>query len=228
MEPDRNSSVAPTPAWHSIGARVFPAPAWHYGQTSTPQGIPNTDGIDYSQRGAVVVVEGATLATFVTGTITMLIIGILLNIVGLGIFCWALFALATHALPFFVGMTVGIYSFQVGAGPFGAIVVGFVAGSTTLVAGQFAFSVARSPIVRLVVGLLFALPAARAGYDVTLAFAHIGFPSEWWREAFAVVGAITVGGTAWARMPIVRNPTPREVVAPVPPQPPMGAAATSR
>jgi hypothetical protein len=47
----------------------------------------------------VVVVEGATLATFVTGTITMLIIGVLLNIVGLGIFCWALFALATHALP---------------------------------------------------------------------------------------------------------------------------------
>src|ERR1700716_1430120 len=58
MEPDGNSSVALTPAWHSIGARAFPAPAWHYGKTSTPQGIPNTDGIDYSQRGAVVVVEG--------------------------------------------------------------------------------------------------------------------------------------------------------------------------
>jgi hypothetical protein len=72
------------------------------------------------------VVEGATLATFVMGTITMLIIGILLNIVGLGIFCWALFALATHALPFFVGMTGGIYSFQVGASPFDAVVVGFV------------------------------------------------------------------------------------------------------
>ena len=65
----------------------------------------------------MVVVEGATLATFVTGPITMIIIGILLNIVGLGIFCWALFALANHALPFFVGMTVGIYSFQTGAGP---------------------------------------------------------------------------------------------------------------
>jgi len=130
---------------------------------STPQGIPNTDGIDYSQRRAMVVVEGAIPATFVAGAITMVIIGILLNIVGLGTFCWALFALASHALPFFVGMTVGFYSFQVGAGPFGAIVVGFVAGSTTLVVGQFAFSVARSPIVRLVVGLLFALPAARAG-----------------------------------------------------------------
>jgi hypothetical protein len=60
----------------------------------------------------VVVVEGATLATLVTGTITMLIIGVLLNIAGLGIFCWALFALAIHALPFFVGMTVGSIHFR--------------------------------------------------------------------------------------------------------------------
>jgi hypothetical protein len=177
---------------------------------------------------AVVVVEGVTPATLVTGPITMIIIGVLLNVVGLGVFCWALFALAIHALPFFVGMTVGIYSFQAGAGPFGAIVVGFVTGGFTLVLGRYTISVARSPIVRLVIGLLFALPAACAGYDVTLAFAHIGVPSEWWREAFAVVGAITIGGTAWARMSIVRNPTPRSGVAPVPPQPPMEAAATSR
>jgi hypothetical protein len=97
-------------------------------------------------------------------------------------------------------------------GPFGAIVIGFVAASLTLAAGQYAFSVARFAIIRLVIGLLFAPPTARAGYDVTLAFAHIGVPSEWWREAFAVVGAITVGGTAWARMSIVRNPASREVV----------------
>jgi len=37
----------------------------------------------------------------------MIIIGVLLNIVGLGVFCWALFALPIHALPFFVGMTAG-------------------------------------------------------------------------------------------------------------------------
>jgi len=148
----------------------------------------------------VVVVEGATLATFVTGTITMIIIGILLNVVGLGAVCWALFALATHALPFFVGMTVGIYSFQAGAGPFGAIVVGFVMAGFTGLVGQYAFSVARSPIVRLVIGLLFAVPAARAGYGVTLALAHLGTPGEWWRESFAVLGAIVVGGTAWVHV----------------------------
>jgi hypothetical protein len=176
----------------------------------------------------MVVVEGAIPATMVTGAITMVIIGILLNIAGLGMFCWAVFRLAVYAVPFFVGTTAGIYSLQAGTGPFGAFFIGFVTAGFTLVAGQFAFSFARSAIVRLVIGLLFALPAARAGYDATLAFAHIGVPSEWWCEAFAVIGAITVGGTAWARISIVKNPALRGGVAVVPPQPPMGAAARSR
>ncbi len=91
----------------------------------------------------------------------MLIIGILLNIVGLGIFCWALFTLATYALPFFVGMTVGIYSFASGSRPRSAPrVTGLAAAGFTFVVGRYAFSVARSPIVRLIIGLLFAVPAA--------------------------------------------------------------------
>jgi hypothetical protein len=171
----------------------------------------------------VVVVEGATLATFVTGTITMLIIGVLLNIVGLGIFCWALFALATHALPFFLGLAVGTYSFQAGAGPFGAIVVGFVTASFTFVVGRYAFSVARSPIVRLVIGLLFAVPAAHAGYSVTLALGHLGIPSEWWRESFAMFGAIAVGSIAWANVSMQTDPALRPGAALSPLQPPNGA-----
>ena len=139
----------------------------------------------------------------------MLIIGVLLNIVGLGIFCWALFALAIHALPFFVGITAGIYTYRTGAGPFGAIVAGFVTGGFTLVVGQWAFSIARSSIVRLVIGLLFPIPAARAGYDVTLAVSHIGIPSEWWRESFAMLGAIAVGSCAWARVSMQMDPALR-------------------
>jgi hypothetical protein len=171
----------------------------------------------------VVVVEGATLATLVTGPITMIIIGVLLNVIGLGIFCWALFALATHALPFFVGMTAGIYSFQVGAGPFGAIVVGFVTAGFTFVVGRYASSIARSPIVRLVIGLLFAVPAARAGYSVALALAHLGIPSEWWRDSFAVLGAIAVGGIAWVNVSMQTDPALRPGAALSPIQPPNGA-----
>jgi hypothetical protein len=176
----------------------------------------------------VVVVEGATLATFVTGTITMITTGILLNIVGLGVLCWALFALAIHALPFFVGLTAGIYSFQAGMGPFGAIVIGFIVAGFVLVLGRYAFSVARAPVIRLVIGLLFAVPAARAGYDVTLAFAHLGIPSEWWRESFAMLGAIAIGSTAWARVSMQTDPALRPGVALGPIQPPNGATTAGR
>ena len=166
----------------------------------TARGFQTPAGSANLRDSAVVVVEGATPAPFATGPITMLIIGILLNIVGLGVFCWALFSLAVHAFPFFVGLTAGIYTYQAGAGPFSAITVGFAAGGCTLVVGQYAFSVARSPVVRFFIGLLFAIPAARAGYDATLGLAHIGVPSVWWREAFAIFGAIIVGCTAWARV----------------------------
>lgn len=152
----------------------------------------------------------------------MLIVGILLNVVGLGVICWALFTLAVHALPFFVGMIAGLYAYQNGS-PFGAIVVGFAASGFTLVVGQYAFSVARSPIVRLVIGLLFALPAARVGYDVTLGLAHIGVPSGWWREVFGIFGAIAVGCTAWARVSMQTDPALRSGVALGPIQPPNGA-----
>ena len=153
----------------------------------------------------------------------MIIAGILLNVVGLGVFCWALFTLAVHAFPFFVGLTAGIYSFQIGMGPFGAIVIGFIVAGFALVLGRYAFSVARAPVVRLLIGLLFAVPAARAGYEVTLAFTHISIPQEWWRESFAMLGAIAVGSTAWARVSMQTDPALRPGVALGPIQPPNGA-----
>jgi hypothetical protein len=176
----------------------------------------------------VVVLEGVTPVFVVTGAITMIIIGVLLNIVGLSVLCWALFALAIHALPFFVGATAAIFAYQTGAGPFGSVVIGFVAGSFTFVLGQYVFSTARSRIVRIVIGLLFAVPAARAGYEVTLALSHIGTPSESWRTAFAMAGAMLVGGTAWARLSIVTSPLSRRGVTLGPTRPSIEAMTRSR
>ena len=136
----------------------------------------------------MVVVEGATPATLVTGPITMIIIGILLNIVGLGVFCWALFTLASPCVPVFRrpdrgDLFISSWSRSVRRH------------RRWLRCGRFRtrgravrlLRRARSPVVRLLIGLLFAVPAARAGYDVTLALAHIGIPSEWWRESFAML-----------------------------------------
>jgi hypothetical protein len=37
----------------------------------------------------------------------MLALGLVLNTLGIGLFCWAIFALAVYALPFFVALLIG-------------------------------------------------------------------------------------------------------------------------
>jgi hypothetical protein len=63
----------------------------------------------------------------------MLAIGLVLNTLGIGLFCWAIFALAVYALPFFVALTLGITAFQGGAGIVAALLVGTASGALTLV-----------------------------------------------------------------------------------------------
>jgi hypothetical protein len=57
-----------------------------------------------------------------------------------------------------------------------------------------------------------------------LGLAHIGVPSEGWRETFAVVGAILVGGTAWARMMLFVPPRAERRVAGGPASIPLAVA----
>jgi hypothetical protein len=156
----------------------------------------------------------------------MIIIGILLNIAGLGMLCWAMFRLAVYAVPFFVGMLAGNHALQSGAGPLGAIVVALIFSAFTLVVGQYVFAVTRCAPVRLVLGMLFAVPAAVAGYHLTLGFAHLGSISEGWREVFALVGAIAVAGTAWTRVTMLAAPRPIEGVRAGLPQSPLKSATT--
>jgi hypothetical protein len=75
-----------------------------------------------------------------------------------------------------------------------------VAGAVTLVAGQFAFAHSRSTILRTMIAAAFALPAAVAGYHLALGLSAMGMPSDTWRHLFAIIGAVVVGSTAWARL----------------------------
>jgi hypothetical protein len=130
----------------------------------------------------------------------MIAIGIVLNLVGLGIFCWLLFTLAVYALPFFVGATTGVFAYHSGAGPLGAIAVGLLAGGTTLAAAQIVFALVRAPFLRIAVALLFAAPAALAGFFSTHGLAALTTSSQTWQNIFAVIGAAVIGATAWLRL----------------------------
>jgi hypothetical protein len=137
----------------------------------------------------------------------MAIIGIALSIFGLGAVCWLIFTLAVYALPFCIGMTIAFAALHGGSG----IVVAFAAGATSagiaLALGRIAFAAMRAPWIRALIGLLYAVPAALAGYHLSIELAKLGMTGDGWREACALGGAILIGITAFSRMALVTPPT---------------------
>ena len=55
-------------------------------------------------------------------------------------------------------------------------------------------------MIRTAIALVFAVPAAMAGYHAALGLAQLGVPAELWQQAFAVIGPVAVGTTAGARL----------------------------
>jgi hypothetical protein len=159
------------------------------------------------------VVAGGATVDHARRSATMLIIGIILVFVGLAYLCWLLFALAVYALPVFVGATAGVAAYHSGSGPIGAILVGSIASSVTLVIGQTAFTMSRSIVIRAAVALLFAIPAAVAAYHAALGLTHIAVPADGWRHTLAVAAAIIIAATAWARMTLSGPPDATRGVA---------------
>jgi hypothetical protein len=141
----------------------------------------------------------------------MLALGLLLNTVGIGLFCWLIFMLAVYALPFFVAINAGIWAYHSGAGLIGAPLIAIVGGGMALAIAQIAFAMTRSLVLRAVIAGLFALPATLAGYHVVFAMAQIGAPSLSWQEVFACLGALFIGGTAWTRLTVYRETRPVEL-----------------
>ncbi|MGH7088545.1 MAG: hypothetical protein ACREFQ_06560 [Stellaceae bacterium] len=138
----------------------------------------------------------------------MLVIGLILSVFGIGLFCWLIFTLAVYALPFVIGLTLGVAAFHTGAGVMGALLVGIVAGALTLGIGQIAFAVVRPLVLRAVIAAAFAIPAAIAGYHAIFGLSQIGVPSLLWRHVFAWIATVVIGGTAWARMTVFAEPLP--------------------
>ncbi|WP_063614209.1 hypothetical protein [Bradyrhizobium sp. Cp5.3] len=132
----------------------------------------------------------------------MLTLGLVLNTVGIGLLCWLIVALAIYALPFFVALNIGVLALHGGAGIAGAVLAAVASGALTLAAAQFALAFSRSPTLRIAIATAFAVPATVAGYHVALALSQIGGPSPVWREVFACLGAVCIGGSAWTRLTV--------------------------
>ncbi|MGY3449827.1 hypothetical protein [Bradyrhizobium sp. USDA 4353] len=126
----------------------------------------------------------------------MLPIALLLGLISLGLMCRALFALAVHALPFFVAVSIGIALMNAGDSVGSACLAGFIAGVFTVVCGRVLFAVSESVLVRGVVAAAFLVPAAIAGRHAALGLALLVGPLPLWREIIGWSGALLVCSVA--------------------------------
>jgi hypothetical protein len=133
----------------------------------------------------------------------MLALGLLLNIAGIGVFCWLIFTLAVYALPFLVAINAGTWAFHNGGGLLGTPLVAVVAGGITLAMAQIAFGVTRSLI--LCAARLLPCSLCRPHLLAIISIAQIGGLLAW-QEVFACLGAVFIDGTAWMRLAILTEP----------------------
>lgn len=59
---------------------------------------------------------------------------------------------------------------------------------------------ARSPVLRSLITLVYAAPAALVSYHALHGLLAIGAASDAWREAFAIVAAVVSACMSWARL----------------------------
>lgn len=112
----------------------------------------------------------------------------------LGFLCWLLFLCAVYAAPLFVAAMVCtmLYDHAMMSGAH-AILAGIATGIMVLAFGHVILASSRDPA-------LLALPAALAGFGMTLAFCGMGDMGTIPAYLFATFGALCVGGAAWTRL----------------------------
>lgn len=114
--------------------------------------------------------------------------------------CSLAYMLATYAVPFFFAVMATRFAYATGAGYIGAGIVGLFAGVGVYGFLVYLYDALRSPGLRLVIALLFAVPVAIAGFALVHGIAREAVPSEVWRKIFALIGGAFAGSSALARL----------------------------
>lgn len=114
--------------------------------------------------------------------------------------CVLAYTLAVYALPLTAAVAVARFAYATGAGLIGAGIVGLFAGAAFFGVIACRFATLRSPFLRFAVAVIFATPAAIAGYALVNGVSREVVPSEIWRQVFSIAGGGCVGLSALARL----------------------------
>lgn len=89
-----------------------------------------------------------------------------LTLIGAGYLIYQIFAGATLALPIVLGVAAGFAAHQLGCTPSASFVIGVIAFMGVIAASRAAALKLTNPYARSALALLFAVPAALAGYSL--------------------------------------------------------------
>lgn len=128
--------------------------------------------------------------------IAMIVVTVMLT----GMMCVLAYMLAIYALPFMLALAATRFAYGTGAGWLGAGIVGLVAGVASFGILTFLFAILRALIVRIALALIFAVPAAVAGYALVHGVTGEAVPSPAWRQIFCLAGGALVGAAAAMRL----------------------------
>ena len=129
-----------------------------------------------------------------------MILAVLFAVIAIVLLCSLLITLTIYALPFYVGLTVGIWMHSNGTG---AICTGggaIIAGIATLVVLHILIPTVQSPLLRAGLGLAFAAPAAFAAYHAVHGITATAIPASTWSLTLSILGAAIVGIVAWLQL----------------------------
>lgn len=129
-----------------------------------------------------------------------MVVVMLISVALIALLCVVAYTLAVYALPFMLGLTAAQFAYQTGSGLIGAGLVGLVAASVAFGILALLFDTLRQPVLRLIVALVFAAPAAVAGYALVHGVTREAVPSEVWRQIFCIIGGGFVGVSALMRL----------------------------
>ena len=114
----------------------------------------------------------------------------------IALLCVLAYTLAIYALPFLLGVAAAQFAYHTGSGLIGAALVGLFSAGVAFGILAVLFGTIRTPIIRLIVALIFAAPAAVAGYALVYGITKEAVPSDIWRQIFCIVGGGFVGVAA--------------------------------
>lgn len=107
---------------------------------------------------------------------------------------------AGYALLFFAGLAAAQFAYQTGSGLIGAGLDGLLSAGAAFGILAGLFERIRSPVIRLIVALIFAAPAAVAGYALVYGITKEAVPSDIRRQVFCIAGSGFIGLLALARL----------------------------